>query len=298
MKYVVDEETQSINIYHIANIRKQDQLLIKLEGKLDSDILEIKLYNPKENSLITKQLCIFRKLTSTELKYLIIDSDIYFLINSEKMHFLSFNLDEDKLREFPVINEIGKNPSLFNISNKMLIFLGGINSENVFTFDLLNKNFDFVGKMSSVRYGGYIINHNETIYICGGVNQENDNTLEVESFHLNKHYEIKTVLFENSYLLRKINPFVFDIGSDEMFLVSGGYCLFDKTDTSCFVQADKLNAHISSVVLLKPVSSFNPVTLFYKGIYYFYGEEENEIFKFSTFSKSFSRIKKEDIVFI
>ena len=221
------------------------------------------------------------------------------LIHSEKTHFLHINVEDDIIREIPIRDDIGKNPSLCNLNNGLILFIGGQNSENVFTFDLSTSFFEFVGKMSTVRYGAYAIKYNQTVYICGGVNKENDNTLEIEYFNLNKHYEIKSVKFENSYLLRKINPLCFEVGSGEMFLVCGGYCLFDQTDTVCFVQADKLNAQVSNINMPKPITCFNPNTLQYKGFYYFFGEEEeNEIYKFSEYHKSFTRIKKDDITFI
>jgi hypothetical protein len=212
---------------------------------------------------------------------------------------LHINIDEDTIREIPIKDDVGKNPSLSILNNKLLLFIGGLNSENVFTFDVVNSSFEFVGKMSSVRYGAYAIKYNNLVYICGGVNQDNDNSLEIEYFSLDKHYELKTVKFENSYLLRKINPLCFEIGSGEMFLVCGGNCLFDKTDTSCFIQADKLNAQVSNILLPKPFSSFNPNNMIYKGLYYFYSdEEEDEIYKFSQFNKSFTRIRKEDLIFL
>lgn len=153
--------------------------------------------------------------------------------------------------------------------------------------------------MSSVRYGAYVIKYSNLIYICGGVNQDNDNSLDIEYFDFSKHFELKTIKFENSYLLRKINPICIELGSGEMFLVCGGNCLFDKTDTSCFVQADKLNAQISNIILPKPISLFNPNTTIYKGFYYFFGDEqEEEIYKFSIINKSFTRIKKDDLVFL
>ena len=143
-----------------------------------------------------------------------------------------------------------------------------------------------------------IIQFNNIIYVCGGINQENDNTLDVEYFDLNKKYEIKTAKFENSYLLRKINPFCFEIGSGEMLLICGGNCLFDKTDTSCFVEPDKLFVQITNILLPRPFSMHNPNTLSYKGIFYFYGENENEIFKFSSYHKTFIKIEIEDLVFL
>ena len=98
-------------------------------------------------------------------------------------------------------------------------------------------------------------------------------------------------------MLRKINPMCFEIGSGELFLICGGYCLFDKTDTSCFIEVDNLKAQIHRIFLPKPFSSFNPNTLCYKGDYYYYGEEDNEIYEFSSFSKSFTKILTEDLVF-
>ena len=286
-----------MSITHEKNIiNLQNTYLIKVDGKLDSDKIDLKLFNPKENSIINKQINIFRKLTSTELKYINIEADLYMLIHSEKIHFLQINVDEETLREIQIRDDIGKNPSLCNVNNKTIIFIGGNNSENVFIFDILSNKFELVGKMNSVRFGAYIIYDNDVVYICGGVNQHNDNTLEVEYFYLSKHLELKTAKFENSYLLRKINPLCFEIDSGEMFLVCGGYCLFDKTDTSCFVEADKQNVQISNILLPKAFSSLNPNTLSYKGIFYFFGEEENEIYKFSSSNKSFTMIMKEDLI--
>lgn len=120
--------------------------------------MEVKLFNPKEKSITNKQIYIFRKLTSIELKYIFIEQDIYLLIYSEKVHFLHINVEEDTetIREIPVREDNGKNPSLCIVNNKMIIFIGGINSMNVFTFDLISDSFELVGKMNSVRYGGLL----------------------------------------------------------------------------------------------------------------------------------------------
>ena len=206
------------------------------------------------------------------------------------------NADDDTFREIPSREDIGICPSLCNLNNKIIILIGGNNSEKVFTFDVSSDEFEFVGKMNSIRKGAYIIHYNTIVYICGGVNQDNDNTIEVEYFELNKHYENKTLTFKNSYLLRKINPLCFEIESG-VFYVCGGYCLFDKTDTCCFVETEKPNVQIRNILLPKPYSSFNPNNLYYKGNHYFYGEDENEIYEFSSFDYSFTIIKKEDIIF-
>jgi hypothetical protein len=272
--------------------------LIKVSGKLDSDVVDAKIFNPKENSIKNKQISIFRKLSSTEIKYINFEAELLLLINSQKTHLLHINVEEDTMREIPIREDIGKNPSMCGITNQIVIFIGGLNSDYVFILDVKSSSFDFVGRMSSVRYGAYIIKYNQYVYICGGVNQDNDNSLEVEYFNLQTHYELKTVKFNNSYLLRKINPLSLVLGSGETFLVSGGQCLFDNTDTSCFVDPDKMNAQISNISLPKPFSSFNPNTLFYKGIYYFFGEdEENELYEFSQITNTFTRIKKEDLNF-
>lgn len=282
----------------MPNYRKQNTYLIKIEGSLHNDIVDIKIFNPKLNSISNKKINIFRKLSSTDLKYINIEADIYLLINSEKIHFLHINVDEDSIREISTTEEISNNPSLCNVNNKMILFVGGNNSDNILIFDLINDSLYLKGKMNSVRYGAYIIQFNNIIYVCGGINQENDNTLDVEYFDLNKKYEIKTAKFENSYLLRKINPFCFEIGSGEMLLICGGNCLFDKTDTSCFVEPDKLFVQITNILLPRPFSMHNPNTLSYKGIFYFYGENENEIFKFSSYHKTFIKIEIEDLVFL
>jgi hypothetical protein len=52
---------------------------------------------------------------------------------------LHINVDEDSIREISATEEISNNPSLCNLNNKMILFVGGNNSDNILIFDLKLK---------------------------------------------------------------------------------------------------------------------------------------------------------------
>jgi hypothetical protein len=160
---------------------------------------------------------------------------------------------------------------------------------------LLSNTWSLVGKMSSVRTGGYSLlnEYDNIVYIAGGVNSDNDNTLSIDYFELNTNkFEIKTKKIKDDFLLRKSNPVVIPVNDYNTFLICGGEGMFGNVSTCSIYYTDKDILLLSNTCLPKPFSTTNMNFYSYKaGVYFFINDRE--VVKYSLIDNAYTLIKKD-----
>ena len=208
-----------------------------------------------------------------------------------------------------MIDQIGLAPTLMRLNDQFLISLGGMNSSSINIFDTLNTTWTHVGKSDSIRNGAFALfnNFEGTVLICGGMNEDCDNSLEIESFPIgydeiavtslsNSFYpcQIQQITLENSFLLRKIHPMVLAV-PDNIFLICGGKNIFNTSTKTCAV-FDLIENKIS-FTHTKSISSLenkNPNSILYKNFIYFFNSDD-EVQRYSINDCSFEFVAKNMI---
>jgi len=165
-------------------------MLFRISGKSGSDELEILSFIMKTEEMIRTKIKIFKFLESNDIRYINKESpeenSIYILVNIGKNYFFSYEFINKKLTELVVTNEVGVSPALQNLTKNLIIFIGGSSSRTVNIFDTNIDKWYYIGEMNSIRIGGCAILNSEfnIVYICGGKNEDGDNSLEIEYFKL------------------------------------------------------------------------------------------------------------------
>lgn len=321
-------------------------MLLRVNAKSESDEIEIISFILKTEEFLTKTMRIFRYFKSSEIRYIIQNfvkneteqNLIYILANigSDENYFFSLDYNDGKITEFNIINEVGLLPSFQKLNTNLLVTIGGVsgNNANVCIFDTYVKKWTFLGTMSSPRTGAYaMLNEVENIvYICGGINNEGDNTFDIECFSLDNlilgqnttNYsiisttpggnlgiaptpqvnlitpkptlmatpEMKQIKIKNNFLLRKINPIVVPIFEENTYLIIGGSNLFHETNTCTVFYTDREIILLSNSKLPKPFSTTSQNYFYYKNSIYFF-ISDNEVIRYSVLDNSYEVIQKD-----
>ncbi len=177
-----------------------------------------------------------------------------------------------------------------------MIAFGGKYSDAINVFDIHRNRWQFVGRMASQRYGSYaLLNEYENlVYIVGGVNEKEDNSLDIEYFRLTKNLdsEIMVKKLKDDYLLRRVNPVIIPIFDFNTYIICGGAGMWGDVDTCVFYYTDKDTVVFSNNTLPKPISSENHNVHFYKEYVYFFTSNV-EVMKYSGLDNSYSVISRK-----
>jgi hypothetical protein len=165
-------------------------MLFRITGKSGSDELEILSFIMKTEEMNRTKIKILKFLESNDIRYINKESpqenSLYILVNIGKNYFFSYEFINKKLTELVVPNEVGVSPALYRLTKNLIIFIGGSSSRTVNIFDTHINKWSYIGDMNSIRIGAYAILNSEynVVYICGGKNEDGDNSLEIEYFKL------------------------------------------------------------------------------------------------------------------
>jgi hypothetical protein len=184
-----------------------------------------------------------------------------------------------------------------------LISICGNNSDAIYIFDTYNLLWYFVGRLKSgYRIGAYALylKSYEKVFICGGITDKGDNTLNLECFDMIE-FEKKIVCEETEnteinfeividlqfdFLLRKSFPMVLNFNDYKTFIICGGESLICKTDTCVIFQSNPLLIIMSNITLPNSLSEENPNSFFTNDNIYFF-ENDDRIVKFNIDKKTF-----------
>jgi len=222
---------------------------------------------------------------------------IYIILDIDSNYFFSIDLHTLKITEERLSTSIGYAPSLSLVGEDYILAIGGLNSDTVHLFDLETYNWIYVGKMQSNRYGAYSIydEAEKTVYICGGRDSEQDNTLEVEYFSLRnlKSFEIKVKHFTFGFSLRRSFPIPFQL-AESTYIICGGSGLFLDEDTNTSTVLSITNETCLMLQDLHPeFSSKNPIVSYNSNYVYFF-IKDNEVIKFDIKENIFDSILNEN----
>ena len=163
--------------------------------------------------------------------------------------------------------------------------------------------------MQTTRYGSYVLydDSDKVVYISGGRDNEQDNTLDVEYFSLhnlntqvqtshqnNQHiFNLKVKAFNCGFSLRRSFPVAFQLSDSKTFIVCGGSGLFldEDTNTSTIVSVNDDSCHLLQD-LHKEFSSKNPNIAVNSNFVYFF-INDSEVIKFNMTESTFTSIVKE-----
>jgi len=203
------------------------------------------------------------------------------------------------MTEEKLSSDIGYAPTLNLVGEEYIVAIGGINSDSVNLFDLETNNWIHVGKMQSIRYGAYSL-YDETskiVYISGGRDNDQDNTLDVEYFSIKdpKLFEIKIKTFNYGFSLRRSFPVAFQLTDSKTFLICGGSGLFldEDTNTSTILSVYDESCHLLQD-LHKEFSSKNPNIALNSNFVYFF-INDFEVIKFNMLESTFSSIIQQTV---
>jgi hypothetical protein len=170
--------------------RKNDSKLFRISGKSGSDELEIISFIMKSEEMLRVKLKIFKFLESNEIKYISKDSldenTIYILVNTGENYFFSYQFIHKKVTELVLPKDVGLSPTFQKLSNNLFISIGGSTSRRVHIYDMNLDKWYYIGQLNSIRIGAYAIwvKEYKVVYICGGKNEDGDDSLEIEYFKL------------------------------------------------------------------------------------------------------------------
>jgi hypothetical protein len=288
--------------------------LFKIIPHSNSDELKIFSFCLRNFEFDVKTFKTFRYFKTNEIKYIIhhtyeneIDIDlIYIIVNTDENYFFSLDYATGKITEFSIPKEIGFSPTFQKLNDYYFIAIGGINCNKVHLYDIYNNSWYKVGEMFSSRIGAYALLNNDdsTVYICGGINDDGENSLDIEYFHLEYHFDperknnqnifekIQVKKLSNDYLLRKINPVCIPF-EENSYLICGGANIFTDTSTCFIYWVDKDLITTTNLTLPKVFknNSNNQNIKKFKNSYYFF-ISENEILQFNLIDKKFILIKQ------
>ena len=172
---------------------------------------------------------------------------LYILLQSTSNVFYSYDTNSNCLVTLPIIEEIGNFPSLILLSNSFILSIGGTNSSNICIYDIHNNKWTFIASCKTIRNGSYALYDRITqyIYICGGVNEDGDNSLDIEAFKLiydnanvntlsSTFYPCELELYQisNEFLLRRISPMFFEV-DEGVYIICGGRTLLSTNSSTC-----------------------------------------------------------------
>ncbi len=271
-------------------------MLLKVNAISGSDELELIQFYPKTQTFKTIKINISRLIKTSEIRFVVLKKLVYILLDIDTNYFISVDLNntrEDFIEEKKLSNNIGYAPSLSLLGEEYIAAVGGLNSDTVNIFDLNNEIWIEVGKMQSTRYGAYIMydEKDKVVYICGGLTNEQDNTLEIEYFSVKnlKNFEIKLTMFNEGFSLRRCFPVAFQLVDSKTFIVCGGCGLLNEdTNTSTIVSVSTETCELCND-LHHELSSKNPNISFYS-YYVFFFVSDNEVIRFNTSDNKFYSI--------
>jgi hypothetical protein len=182
------------------------------------------------------------------------------------------------------------------LNDDYIISIGGKYSDTINIYEIHTDKWHYIGRLSSQRYGAYaLLNEYENIvYIAGGVNENEDNTLDIEYFRLTKNFdsEIMTKSIKDDYLLRKINPVVIPIFDYNTYIICGGAGIWGNVNTCVIYYTDKDAVILSNNTLPKPIATENHNVHFYKEAVYFFSSCD-EVIKYNGLDNSYSVVKRK-----
>lgn len=268
-----------------------------MNSKTESDELELIYFFPETKEFCTKNIHILRLIKTHEIRYVLNIFTLYILLDIDKNYFISVEVHTLKITEEKISTNIGYAPSLSLISDEFIVAIGGLNSDTVNLFDLETFNWIYVGKMQSTRYGAYSL-YDETdkiVYISGGRDNDQDNTLDVEYFSIKdlKLFEIKVKTFNYGFSLRRSFPVAFALVDPKTFIICGGSGLFldEDTNTSTILSVYTDTCHLLQD-LHNEFSSKNPNIAINSDYVYFF-INDNEVIKFNMLESTFISVIKE-----
>jgi hypothetical protein len=280
-------------------------LLFSVIANISSDELEIISFSLKTEEFFRKKLRINKILTAQDIRFVVIytaiDSHKLFIIavtDTCKNYFFNLNYHDGKVTELPIAKDVGIGPSFQKLNDRYLIAFGGVDSDTVNLYDIIMNNWTYVGKMTTVRNGGYALFNDldGVVYIAGGVNNENDNSLNIDYFIINLEegdsFQIKSKKLKDDFLLKKSNPVVIPVYDYNTYLICGGESLFGDVNTCSIFYLDKDMLLLSSTNLPKPFSTTNKNFYTYKSCVYFF-ISHFEVIKFNSIDNTYNLIKKE-----
>lgn len=144
----------------------------------------------KSEEMLRVKLKIKKFLESNEICYInkdsLEDNSVYILINTGHNYFFSYHFISKKITELVIPKEVGLTPTLQKLSNNLFISIGGQTSRSVNIFDMYVNKWYYIGQMYSIRIGAYAVwvKEYKVVYICGGKNEDGDDSLEIEYFKL------------------------------------------------------------------------------------------------------------------
>jgi hypothetical protein len=320
------------------NIRKNDSMLFRITGKSGSDELEIISFILKSEEILRTKLKLFKFLESNEIKYVNHDSvegnSLYILVNIGKNYFFSYEFITKKLTELLIPKEVGLSPTFQKLTKNLFISIGGPSSRSVHVYDMNLNKWYFIGELHSIRIGAYAVLLKEfnVVYVCGGKNEDGDDTLEIEYFKLVYEEDSGAALitsnvmpttegvsgnplynqndsslsesfyptelkkkqsFKNDFLLRKSNPAVIPLLQIDSYLICGGDNIFGPTKTCVLYEAIKDFICLTNSELPKFICSPNPITVPYKSSNYYFYSDEKAVISYSYIDGVFQLIEKE-----
>jgi hypothetical protein len=279
-------------------------LLFSIRGSTESNDLEIITFSLKTEEFFSKKLTILKKLSSHEIRFVVnnrsLDSHKIYIIGfyNGNNYFFCLNYHDGSIVELPTGSEVGISPSFQKLNEKFLIAIGGIDSDTINIYDTVLNYWYYVGKMSSVRSGGYaLLNEYENIvYIAGGVNSDYDNSLSIDYFVLSKEmkFEVKTKKLKDDFLLKKTNPVVIPVYDYNTYLICGGEGMFGEVNTCSIYYTDRDILLLSNANLPKAFSTTNQNVYIYKACVYFF-INQHEVMKYNSIDNTYTLVKKDII---
>ena len=315
-------------------------MLFRISGKSGSDELEIISFIMKSEEIVRTKLKLFKFLESNEIKYVNQDSlegnSIFILVNVGRNYFFSFEFITKKLTELLIPKEVGLSPTFQKLTKNLFISIGGPSSRCVHIYDMNINRWYYIGELNSIRVGAYavLIKEYKIVYICGGKNEDGDDTLEIEYFKLIFEEDSGAALitsigvtnndgvsgnplkdqndcslsesfyptelkkkksFKNDFLLRKSHPVVIPLLQIDSYLICGGDNIFGPTKTCVLYEAAKDFIYLTNSELPKFIHSLNPITVPYKSSNYYFYSDGNAVISYSYIDGVFQIIEKNVI---
>jgi len=273
-------------------------MLFSISANIDSDILNITAFSLKSEEFYEKKIKIKKIIHTPYIRYVVSSINpnyqtIYVLINSGSNYFFSINTIECIITELSNSTEIGLAPTLQIVNDRYIIAIGGKFSDCINIYDIENDKWNYIGKLSCPRYGSYALfnEYDNIIYIAGGINEKEDNSLDIEYFLFNPEFmtQIKQKKLKDDYLLRKINPVVIPIFDFNTYIICGGAGIWGDVNTCTIFYTDKDTILLSNTTLPKAISTENHNIYIYKGAVYFF-INESEVMKYNSIDNTYDLI--------
>jgi hypothetical protein len=183
------------------------------------------------------------------------------------------------------------------IGDEFILAVGGLKSDSVNLYIIETGVWIFVGKMQTVRYGAFSMydDNCKTVYIAGGKDIDDDNTLDVEYFSISDLdiIEIKVKVFKEGFTLRRSFPIPLQFDSKTFIICGGNGLLFSEEDIDTTTIC---NMYTESCKIITgqhdSFSSKNPNVYCSQKDFYFFIKDD-EVIKFSLDVCKFSLIKRQ-----